>query len=154
MADTSNWMYKHWFSKSATKLDRKKRLFYSVWVNMKTRCYNKKSSAYHRYWWRWITMSDEWQDFQNFYNDMHEWYEVFLQIDRIDNNKWYNKDNCKWATRKEQARNRRTSKFLEYNWERLTLVWWAEKIWIKRSTLAQRYYCMKWSVEKCLTYNT
>jgi len=81
---------------------------YSVWTNMKTRCNNKNNDAYSRYGGRGITVCDGWnKDFMNFYMDMGDRPEG-LTLERINNDKGYSKDNCKWATAKEQANNRRT----------------------------------------------
>ena len=131
----------------------KDRIFW-LWIKVKQRCLNEKDPAYKNYWWRWIGLCKEWMWFQNFYNDMRDSYKEWLTLERIDNNKWYSKENCKWATRKEQARNTRQCPLVEYNWIKRSLAEWSEKIWIKPSTLRQRYYVYKWDLEKCLTYNT
>lgn len=82
---------------------------YYVWIQMIERCHNSNHKYYKWYGERGIKVCERWQEkFQNFLEDMGE-APKDLSIDRIDNEKGYSKDNCKWATKIEQQRNRRNS---------------------------------------------
>jgi hypothetical protein len=83
---------------------------YRIWRHMRTRCENKNSPAFRDYGGRGIFVCDRWMIFANFYNDMGARPSANHSIDRIDNSKGYFLQNCRWATMKEQQRNRRDTK--------------------------------------------
>lgn len=80
---------------------------YNSWTAMKSRCLNPQNLRFSDYGGRGITICDRWLDFRNFLEDMGE-RPKGLTLDRKDNNKGYEPDNCRWATWAEQLANRKT----------------------------------------------
>jgi len=71
-------------------------------------------------------------------------------IERIENDKGYYKENCRWATTMEQSRNRRNNVFVMYNGEKILLIELSEKLSIPKCKLYSRIFVQKWSVEKAI----
>lgn len=124
--------------------------FYRIWNNMRTRCNNKKLPSYYRYGGRGISYDPAWQDFDGFYADMYSSYKDGLQLERKDNDKGYSRENCTWATPKQQSRNRCSNRMFTINGETLCFAEWIERFGLKSSTVRQRYYGLGWSVERSL----
>ena len=126
---------------------------YKSWANMKTRCNNSNYNQYHRYGGRGITYCDKWKTFKGFYEDMGSDFKIGSQLDRVDNNGNYCKENCKWSTPTEQCNNRHTNKFITYNNKTQTLEQWIQELNLKSSTVRQRYYVYKYPIEQCFNPN-
>lgn len=134
--------------KSRTKHGRSKSPIVQVWIDMHKRCCNPNCREYKNYGARGITVCDEWRDVHAFLRDMESGYKPGLELDRIDNEKGYSKENCRWTTHKTNCNNRRTNKFLEYNGERKTIVQWAESCGINKQTFYGRVVKAGWSLER------
>lgn len=114
---------------------------YKTWAGIKRRCYNKNDHAYHRYGGRGITMCDEWKNsYLTFLEDMGECPVGCTSIDRINNNKGYSKDNCRWTTKIVQANNTSTNKFYTYNGETDTLANLCRKYNKRYKSIHKRLY--------------
>jgi hypothetical protein len=92
---------------------------------MRSRCNNTNHSSYAGHGGRGITVCKRWDSFENFLSDMGERPEG-KTLDRRDNEGNYTPENCRWATPKEQSRNRRDNRLLTYKGETRTVVEWAE----------------------------
>ena len=110
-----------------------------IWSGMKSRCFNKKSNSYKHYGSRGITVDERWLEFKNFLDDMGPSYishkkehhnplkQRTTTLERKDNNGNYSKENCRWATQKEQCNNKRDNHFITVDGEKLSLTQVAEK---------------------------
>lgn len=114
---------------------------YRIWTSMKDRCYNVKNKRYDRYGGRGISVCDEWKsDFVAFQKwALKNGYDEKKTIDRIDNDKGYSPDNCRWATNKEQSRNRSTTLSVLYKGAYYSLAEVAELSGVPRDILSNRY---------------
>lgn len=124
---------------------------YRIWKAMKNRCNNPNSNDYERYGRRGIKVCPEWLDnFMNFYSwAVVNGYDDSLSIDRIDNDKGYCPENCRWTTVEKQNNNRSSSLSITYNGENHTASEWEKITGIKSSTIRKRI-SMGWDVEKAL----
>lgn len=130
--------------------------FYRIWRAMKRRCLDKGFTSYARY--GGIGVKLHWETFLDFKNDMYESYlehvkkfgEKNTSIDRIDNNKGYSKDNCRWATLIEQQRNRKITKKITFQGEEMTIADVARVLGVKYNTIHKRV-ALGWSEERLLS---
>lgn len=117
---------------------------YRVWAGMKGRCEKETNPAYYNYGGRGIRVCDDWHNFAVF----REWainngYDETAQhgectLDRINNNKNYEPSNCRWITMREQANNKRTNRFVEFQNETKTIAEWSKIIGISENLIMQR----------------
>ncbi len=131
-------MVKHGFSRR----NRKRHYLYTIWANIKKRCYDQSYKQYKDYGGRGITLCDDWHDAATFINyvlselgdrpDGHT-------LDRSDNSKGYLPGNLKWSNRVEQNSNRRNNILVEYSGVTRLLSEWAAELCISYSTLKDRY---------------
>ncbi len=124
---------------------------YSIWSNIRARCRNQNNTQYRSYGGRGIEVCERWAtDFLNFLADMGRRPSPDHSIDRIDNDGNYEPGNCRWATRSEQARNRRSSRFIEFNGKSMTLAAWADESGVNMRALHLRLK-NGWPLERALT---
>lgn len=122
---------------------------YEIWRGMKRRCNDDNRKEYHIYGGRGIKVCKEWEtNFGAFRNwALNNGYNDTLTIERNDVNGNYEPSNCRWATKKEQANNRRDNKFLTHNGKTLTIAQWAKELNIHENTLRNRIQ-KGWSEEE------
>ena len=91
-----------------------------IWRSMIQRCTNPKSPAYAIYGGRGVPVCDRWRAFENFYADMGP-RPADMTLDRRDNNGPYSPENCRWATKEQQARNKSTTRLIEFQGRKVSL---------------------------------
>lgn len=113
---------------------------YRAWQQMRLRCLDPGHAAYADYGGRGITVCDRWKDSPvAFLADMGPKPSPAHELDRHPNNDGnYEPGNCRWALRKDNCRNRRSNRFVEYRGRRLTLAEWCEQLDISADTIAKR----------------
>lgn len=137
---------------------------YHSWKSIKQRCFNENNADFDEWGGRGITMCEGWlADFRHFFADMGEKPSALHSIDRIDNNGHYSCGhceecsangwplNCKWSTKKEQNRNRRDNRILEFRGESKTLAEWCEILGHPYGRIKNRLLNLGWSVERALS---
>lgn len=134
-------------SNQLKKHGKKNTRLYNIWCSMNERCKNKNYKAFALYGARGITVCEEWNDFQKFYDwAVSNGYNERLTIDRIDNNIGYSPTNCRWSTMEEQQNNRRNNHRCEIYGEVLTLSEISKRYNITYGTLKSRI-ARGWSAE-------
>ena len=112
---------------------------YEAWRDMIYRCTKPKHPEYKRYGGRGIRVCERWlSSFILFVEDMGPKTDSYLELERVNNDGDYTPDNCKWATEKEQDRNKRTTRFIEYKGRKQCMTDWATEFEIGPNTLRWR----------------
>lgn len=122
---------------------------YNAWCLMLSRCKKPNNNAYKDYGARGISVDPAWEDFSKFLRDMGP-RPKGTTLDRIDNNKGYGPSNCRWATKIEQARNKRNNVNLTFDGKTLCASAWAEITGLPHKQILRRVR-YGWPVERILT---
>lgn len=123
---------------------------YIMWSDMIRRCHNPSCKSYTNYGGRGIIVCEEWRNsFEKFYEDMGVCQKGF-EIDRIDNNGNYCRENCRYVVRKHNLRNRRCNRILSHKGESKTMIEWSEIVNIPPVTIHCRIQ-RGWSITEALT---
>ena len=125
---------------------------HNSWAGMIQRCRDKNHFAYKYYGGRGIKVCKRWQkSFQNFIDDMGSKPSAKHTLERIDGNKNYSKENCRWATMAEQNLNKKDNHFITFNGKTQTMKEWSDEVNINYDTIRNRVNTYGWSAEKALT---
>lgn len=122
---------------------------YSTWRAMLGRCYQPRNGSYARYGGAGVRVCQRWHTFANFVDDMGP-RPPGLTIERIRNGEGYHVDNCRWATKKEQGRNRWDNQNLKFKGRTQCLAAWCEELGISHATALKRL-ARGWTVAKTFT---
>ena len=146
--DNKNWVEKN---KKYLSTYRKENYtgIYGSWYAMKQRIGNPKHSSYHNYGGRGLNYDTQWETFAGFEKDMGDTYKKGFTLERINNNGNYCKENCRWATRKDQSNNTRKNILIKYKSIELTSSQWAEKLGLKEGTFKSRRL-RGWTLERMM----
>jgi hypothetical protein len=123
---------------------------YYLWRGILRRCLNPDAKDYARYGGKGVTVCKRWRSFKRFFEDMGQRPGPGYTIDRKDGSKGYTPGNCRWATKKEQGRNKRNNHMLTFRGETRCLSEWAEVLGKSRSEINLRLR-RGWSVDDALS---
>lgn len=127
---------------------------WKVWVEMRNRCYNPKFKYFADYGGRGISVAAEWVGplgYQRFLTHVGRRPSNRHSLDRIDNNGNYAPGNVRWATKKEQARNRRSNVLMTLDGTTKSMAAWSEELEMPYAALNQRFGKLGWDEESVLT---
>lgn len=125
------------------------RRMYQSWQDMKQRCTNPNNHNYKHYGARGISFCDRWSNFDAFREDMGQMPDG-MTLDRIDNDKGYSKDNCRWASVDDQRKNQRRYQKYTVNGETMIVSDWAKRLGMHHASLQSRLK-YGWPVDLALT---
>lgn len=112
---------------------------HSIWTAMRNRCNNPRNAHYREYGGRGIVVCERWGSFTDFAADVGEPPSRQHTLDREDNDGPYSPENCRWATKREQANNTRWNRRITYKGETHSLSDWSRKTGIGRECLNRRF---------------
>lgn len=128
---------------------------YGIYNGIKSRCSRKSSARYDDYGGRGIKVCDEWLNPVNGFDNFVEWsikngYSENLSIDRMDVDKGYSPDNCRWVTMYDQSLNKRQTRWVTYNGEKIQLFVLCKNLGVSYDTVHDRIYKRGWTLERAL----
>ena len=126
-------------------------LEYFAWRSMRNRCTSSTNPFYDKYGGRGIKICERWSDYNNFLFDMGRKPTKLHSLERIDNDGDYTPENCKWATKSEQTRNRRITIKIKHDGKEMLIQEWAKELGFPYSTLYMRLR-NGWSIDRA--FNT
>lgn len=141
---------------NATKHGMTGTRIWNAWTGMNGRCSRSNSDDYPNYRGRGIVVCDRWKEsFSDFYADMGDPPTKSHTLDRVNNDLGYSPENCRWATPKQQNRNRRSNRWVEWNGEVKTMAEWGEDPRITSIGINQAYLGIRirggWSIDSAMT---
>lgn len=133
-----------------------------IFRHIRGRCYNPNNKDYKDYGGRGITICEEWNNREKVPNEdnatkgylaFKKWalshgYSDNLTIDRIDTNKGYSPDNCRWVTNKVQQNNKRNNRYITYSGKTQSLAKWCEELGLNYNRVKARLNHCRWTVAK------
>ena len=139
----NNWQIKH--GMAGTKL-------YKTWHNIRSRCNNPKATKYENYGGKGISVCREWEEsFERFMDwSLNNGYKEGLTIDRIDGEKGYTPENCRWTTYKVQNNNTAQNHLITFQGKTMNVTQWANHLGISKKMLGERIR-RGWEIERALT---
>ena len=155
-----HWSIDEAFSGQRNKIKIGYTKLYKILRDMKQRCYNPNRKDYKWYGGRGIKVCDEWSCSEIAYGStskgaiaFKQWalnngYKEGLTIDRIDSNKGYSPENCRWITIQEQQKNKSNNRLITYKGKTQTLLDWSRELGMWHGTIRHRLYKLHWTVEE------
>lgn len=138
-------------SKNTNRVSVSYHPLYPIWNAMINRCHNENDNGYDFYGGRGIEVCEKWHDINNFLDDVEDGYFKGATLDRIDNDGNYSPRNTRWVTHKENLRNMRRNRIVEYKGEKKTVAEWAEYLGLKYQTLWARLFVYEQPLDKAMS---